>query len=101
MKTATTDTNDVSTTPRTDAFHYESRRNLHPFQYAPLLSFARELERELAASNAEVERLKKMVMEAAELGDKRSDTFKSRAEKAETLLKQIEAFVDALNPTDK
>ena len=37
-------------------------------------------------AEAEVERLKKMVMEAAELGDKRSNAFKSRAEKAEASL---------------
>ena len=51
--------------------------------------FAQQLERELTASKAEVERLKEMVMEAAELGDKRSENFKARAEKAEALLIKI------------
>lgn len=50
---------------------------------------------------AEVERLKKMVMEAARKGDDLLEPYRLRAEKAETLLKQIHAFVEALNPTDK
>jgi hypothetical protein len=41
------------------------------------------------ALRAEVESLKRMVMEAAELGDKRVDNFKSRAEKAEASLIKI------------
>ena len=40
-------------------------------------------------AEAEVERLKKMVIEAAELGDKRSENFKARAEKAEASLIKI------------
>ena len=40
-------------------------------------------------AEAEVERLKKMVIEAAEIGDKRSENFKARAEKAETALIKI------------
>ena len=58
--------------------------------------FARQLERELSHSlanqlktQAEIERLKKMVIEAAELGDKRSENFKARAEKAEASLIKI------------
>ena len=83
--TTTTDT------PRTDAHHWEAGRNLHPFQYAPLLSFARELERELkdaqeaylksverddyltqglAASQAEVERLDHLLADASETNHK-------------------------------
>ena len=71
-------------TPRTDAFF-----NRTDIEWDDEVLFARKLERELDASQAEVERLKKMVMEAAELGDKRSDTFKSRAEKAEASLIKI------------
>ena len=40
-------------------------------------------------AEANVERLKKMVIEAAELGDKRSENFKARAEKAEASLIKI------------
>jgi hypothetical protein len=40
-------------------------------------------------AEAEVERLTKMVIEAAELGDKRSENFKAAAEKAEASLIKI------------
>jgi hypothetical protein len=48
------------------------------------------LEREARQkAEAEVERLKEMVIEAAELGDKRSENFKAAAEKAEASLIKI------------
>jgi hypothetical protein len=50
---------------------------------------------------AEVERLRAMVIEAAHLGDARASNFKDRAEKAESLLTQIQAFTEALNPKIK
>ena len=52
-------------------------------------------------AEAEVERLKKMVKDFAKRSDDRSEHLIARAEKAETLLKQIHAFVEALNPADK
>ena len=55
--------------------------------------------RELAASKAEVERLRKMVIEAARKGDELLEPYRLRAEKAETLIKQIHAFAEAINPT--
>ena len=48
-----------------------------------------ELERRADKIGAKVERLKKMVIEAAELGDKRSENFKAMAEKAEASLIKI------------
>jgi hypothetical protein len=63
-----------------------------------LLADASETNHKLAA---EVERLKEMVMEAARKGDELLEPFRLRAEKAETLIKQIHAFVSALNPTSK
>lgn len=50
---------------------------------------ADKLQKKLKELEAEVERLKKMVIEAAELGDKRSENFKARAEKAEASLIKI------------
>lgn len=52
-------------------------------------------------AEAEVERLKKMVMEAARKGDELLAPYRLRAEKAETLINQIYAFAEALNPTNK
>jgi hypothetical protein len=52
-------------------------------------------------AQAEVERLKEMVMEAARKGDELLEPYRLRAEKAETLLKQIQAFAEALNPANK
>lgn len=52
-------------------------------------------------AEAEVERLREMVMEAARKGDELLEPYRLRAEKAETLLKQIHAFVEALNPNKK
>ena len=53
----------------------------------------------------EVERLKTMVKEAARLGDVRARNFKERAEKSETLIKQIHHYSGIIegfqNPTDK
>ena len=109
MNKSTTDT------PRTDALIMECPSHL---QEVSLSNLAMDLERELAAletefqhyrenqntftialceeseqraekAGAEVERLKKMVIEAAELGDKRSENFKARAEKAEASLIKI------------
>ena len=100
--TTTTDT------PRTDAHHWEAGRNLHPFQYAPLLSFARELERELkdaqeaylksverddyltqglAASQAEVERLDHLLADASETNHK-------LAAEVERLDQMVEWFIE-------
>jgi phage shock protein A len=59
------------------------------------------LYRDYQKLEAEVERLKEMVMEAARKGDELLEPFRLRAEKAETLIKQIHAFVSALNPTNK
>ena len=50
---------------------------------------------------AEVERLKELVMEAARKGDELLEPYRLRAEKAETLLKQIHSFAEALNPNKK
>ena len=55
----------------------------------PYGRYCQEAAEALQKAEAEVERLKRMVVEAAELGDKRSDTFKSRAEKAEASLIKI------------
>ncbi len=52
-------------------------------------------------AESEVERLKEIVMEAARKGDELLEPYRLRAEKAETLLKQIQAFAEALNPTNK
>lgn len=52
-------------------------------------------------AEVEVDRLKEMVMDCAKRSDERSKHLIERAEKAETLIKQINAFVEALNPTDK
>ena len=49
-------------------------------------------------AEAEVEKLKGLVMEAARKGDELLEPYRLRAEKAETLLKQIQAFAEALNP---
>jgi hypothetical protein len=87
-------------TPRTDAAIelYGDR----PFMVEAVpVEFAEGLERELAASKAEVERLNEMVMDCAKISDERSKHLIERAEKAETLLKQIHAFVEALNTTNK
>ena len=80
-------------TPRTDAILMECPSHL---QEVALANLALDLELELAHSlanqvtaQAEVERLKEMVIEAAELGDKRSENFKARAEKAEASLIKI------------
>ena len=48
----------------------------------------------LEKSKAEVERLKEMVKEAARKGDELLEPYRLRAEKAETLIKQIYAFVE-------
>ena len=62
---------------------------------------AGKLQKELAKSKAEIDRLKEMVKEAARKGDELLEPYRLRAEKAETLIKQIYAFVEALNKTDK
>ena len=86
-----------------------------PHDFYASVDFCRDLERELltarndafnlanalSKAEAEVERLKKMVMEAARKGDELLEPYRLRAEKAETLLKQIHAFVEALNTTNK
>lgn len=56
MNAPTTDTNEVSNTPRTDA-NAVSHIGFYSCATVPA-DFARKLERELAASQAEVERLK-------------------------------------------
>ena len=56
---------------------------------ADLMRTQIEMQLEIDRSKAEVERLKELIIKAAELGDKRSDTFKSRAEKAEASLIKI------------
>ena len=55
----------------------------------PYGRYCKEAAEALQKAEAEVERLKKMVIEAAELGDKRSENFKARAEKAEASLIKI------------
>ena len=82
-------------TPRTDEEMWTTDYH-HELCNVVNTEFARQLERELSHSlanqlktQAEVERLKKMVIEAAELGDKRSENFKARAEKAEASLIKI------------
>lgn len=95
-------------TPRTDAAYKNHEWDL--MDHIPL-EFARQLERELAISLAnelktqaelsmlraayhsnEIDKLKAMVKKAAFLGDARCCNFKDRAEKAESLLTQIQAF---------
>ena len=56
---------------------------------------------ERSESKAGVERMKDLVKEAARKGDELLEPYRQRAEKAETLLKQIYAFVEALNQTKK
>ena len=85
-------------TPRTDALIMECPSHL---QEVALANLAMDLERELAASKAVVERLKGLVMEAARKGDELLEPYRLRAEKAETLLKQIHSFVEAINKTNK
>ena len=85
-------------TPRTDALIMECPGHL---QEVSLANLAMDLERELAASKAVVERLKGLVMEAARKGDELLEPYRLRAEKAETLLKQIHSFVEAINKTNK
>ena len=97
-------------TPRTDAEIWDVVYH-HKNEIVVDADFARELERELnelwsrfdkqMEAEAEVERLKEMVMEAARKGDELLEPYRLRAEKAETLLKQIHAFVEALNTTNK
>jgi len=55
----------------------------------------------LEKAKAEVEGLKELVKLSARKGDELLEPYRLRAEKAETLLKQIQAFVETLNPTDK
>jgi hypothetical protein len=62
---------------------------------------AGKLQAELKASKAEVEKLKELVKLAARKGDELLEPYRLRAEKAELLLKQIQAFAEILNPTDK
>ena len=97
MNKSTTDT------PRTDAAAFGSMTDSWELE-----QLSRQLERELAVSlknqvktQAEVERLKEMVMEAARKGDELLEPYRLRAEKAETLLNQIHAFVETLNPNKK
>ena len=85
----------IADTPRTDEEMWTTDYH-HELCNVVNTEFARQLERELSHSlanqlktQAEVERLKKMVIEAAELGDKRSENFKARAEKAEASLIKI------------
>jgi hypothetical protein len=52
-------------------------------------------------AKVEVERLKELVIESARKGDELLEPYRLRAEKAETLIKQIHAFVEALKPSDK
>ena len=66
-----------------------------------IAKLCRELCREREArqkAEAEVERLRELVMDAARKGDELLEPYRLRAEKAETLLKQIQAFAEALNP---
>ena len=86
-------TNNSTDTPRTDAAAFGSMT--HSWELEQLS------QKELAASEAEVERLKEMVMEAARKGDELLEPYRLRAEKAETLLNQIHAFVETLNPNKK
>jgi hypothetical protein len=91
-------TNNSTDTPRTDAFGNNLVKCYCPrcivgvhddIQLAAQYRKHAEWRERAEKAEAEVERLKKMVMEAAELGDKRSDNFKSRAEKAEASLIKI------------
>jgi hypothetical protein len=50
---------------------------------------------------SEVERLKDMVRAVARKGDELLEPYRIRAEKSEALIKQIQAFVEALNQTNK
>ena len=88
-------------TPRTDAVQFQKKPISLSIENEMLRALSREIERELTASKAEVERLNGLVMEAAQKGDELLEPHRLRAEKAETLLKQIHAFVEALNTTNK
>ena len=82
----------TSDTPRTDACPHCGESECKPY-YRPHGQECRsplcEMTERAKKAEAEVERLKGLVMEAAELGDKRSDNFKARAEKAEASLIKI------------
>ena len=95
IKMTTTDT------PRTDAVQFQKKPISLSIENEMLRALSREIERELTASKAEVERLNGLVMEAAQKGDELLEPYRLRAEKAETLINQIHAFAEALNPTNK
>ena len=83
-KSTTTDT------PRTDACpHCGAEESRIKFSLRTLQTLVMSLTDRAEKAEAKVERLKKMVIEAAELGDKRSENFKARAEKAEASLIKI------------
>ena len=88
-------------TPRTDAVQFQKKPISLSIENEMLRALSREIERELTASKAEVERLNGLVMEAAQKGDELLEPYRLRAEKAETLINQIHAFAEALNPTNK
>ena len=89
-------------TPRTDAIEFrhcppQPKELLKKHQDAYALS--RELEQELAASQAEaarlrdeLERSKEMVMDAARRGDMMASHWKERSEKAEALVSQLHHY---------
>ena len=84
MNKSTTDT------PRTDACpHCGAEESRIKFSLRTLQTLVMSLTDRAEKAEAKVERLKKMVIEAAELGDKRSENFKARAEKAEASLIKI------------
>jgi hypothetical protein len=88
-------------TPRTDAALVDHMPSCSEWsqRYLDLSTFARQIERELNASQAEVaklrdelERSKEMVMDAARRGDMMASHWKERAEKAEAIVQQLHHY---------
>ena len=80
-----------SETPRTEYYI------LNPHPEAVPAAFARDLERELAASKAEVERLRGQLQQAVDIADKALDclipVFRGKHEELEAELKQLKETI--------
>ena len=89
MNTSTTDT---TPTPRTD----EACEAMGLKAFVVPVETSRQLEKELTEKTNEVERLKEMVMDAARRGDELVAHWKERAEKAESIIKQLHNFAETI-----
>jgi hypothetical protein len=93
----TTDTNEVSNTPRTDASKVDKVGMTFVW-----VEFAQQLERELAASEAEVERLKKKFKRAIEISDEFWDNQKQAVlVYHQELADELDSLKATLNPDKK